>query len=151
MVNHHLVAEGLIVTRLEEQLADINGLKVLCAADLSGVTEKQQHTPALHVLYRGDVVPGGDSVDEGNYHVTRQRWMVVVAVRNARSQSGGQSVREDAGPLMTRVLNALSGWRPTKGLGKLVRVTAPAPGYKGSFGYFPLQFETVLTTTASSD
>ncbi|MDW7746584.1 hypothetical protein [Halomonas sp.] len=151
---HHddyLVAEGLILARLEAQLADLSGLKVLSAADLAGVTEGAQHTPALHVIYMGDAVPGGEQVDQGNYHVLRQRWMVVVAVRNARQQRTGQAAREAAGPLLSRAIQALSGWRPGQGLGPLARVSAPAPAFTpGGFGYFPLQFETVLMTRAPS-
>jgi hypothetical protein len=152
MLADYLVAEGLIVARLEAQLADIDRLKVLRPADLAGVAETAQHTPAIHVLYGGDVVPGGDAVDEGNYHVIKQRWLAVVAVRSPGSQLTGQQVREAAGPVLTRVIQTLSGWRPTQGLGPLVRVPAPPPAYsKGGFGYFPLQFETKLLTSTSVD
>ncbi|MDX1464122.1 MAG: hypothetical protein R3215_00285 [Halomonas sp.] len=151
---HHddyLVAEGLILARLETELADLAGLKVLSTADLAGVDEGAQHTPALHVVYMGDAVPGGEQVDQGNYHVLRQRWMVVAAVRNARQQRSGQATRAEAGPLLSRVIQALSGWRPGEGLGSLTRVSAPRPAFTpGGFGYFPLQFETVLMTRAPS-
>lgn len=150
---HHddyLAAEGRIRDHLETELADLAGLKVLSAADLAGVTEGAQHTPALHVIYMGDAVPQADAVDQP-YQVLRQRWMVVVAVRNARTQRSGQAVREDAGPILSRVIRALSGWRPGQGLGALARTTAPAPAFTpGGFGYFPLQFETVLMTGTPS-
>ncbi len=151
----YLVAEGLILARLEAELADLSssaGLKVLSAADLAGVAEGAQHTPAVHVIYMGDQVPGGDAVDEGNYHLIRQRWMAVVAVRNARSQRTGQAARDAAGPILSRVIQVLSGWRPGQGLGPLRRVSAPAPAFTpGGFAYFPLQFEITLVTSASFD
>lgn len=154
---HHadyLVAEGLILARLEAELADLSssaGLKVLSAADLAGVAEGAQHTPSVHVVYNGDVIPGGDSVDEGNYHVIQQRWIVVVAVRNAGNQRTGKAARDDAGPIISRVIKALSGWRPGQGLSPLRRVTAPGPAFTpGGYAYFPLQFEITLMTSAAS-
>ncbi|AXY41600.1 hypothetical protein [Halomonas sp. JS92-SW72] len=151
---HHadyLVAGGRIIQRLEDLLEDLEELKVLSAADLAEVAEQAQHTPAVFVLYAGDVVPGGAATDQGDYHVLRQRWLVVLAVRSPRKQMGGQSVRDAAGPILSRTLQALSGWRPGPGFGPLVRVNAPAPAYRrGGYGYFPLQFEAVLATQAAS-
>ncbi|ATG73679.1 hypothetical protein AN401_07250 [Zobellella denitrificans] len=155
-VADYLAAEGLIVTRLEAQLADVAGLKILRPADLAGVAELAQHTPAVHVLYGGDVVSTPPTVDQGNYQPLRQRWLVVLAVRNATRTGGGQltgqQVRESAGPLLSQIIAALGGWRPGQGYGPLVRVAAPAPAYRpGGYGYFPLQYETVLLTRASVD
>lgn len=147
----YLAAEALIVARLQEALADLPRLKVLTVADLAGVQQQAQHTPAVQVLYAGDQVPGGAATDRGNYHALRQRWMAVVAVRSVRRQASGQAAREQAGPILSRTLQALAGWRPGQGYGPLVRINAPAPVFRpGGYGYFPLQFETVIVTQAPS-
>ncbi|MDC8804218.1 hypothetical protein PRZ61_12275 [Halomonas pacifica] len=147
----YLAAEGLIMAHLEAELADIQGLKIMTAADVGGVDFMRQHTPAVHVVYTGDQVPGGNATDEGDYHVLKQRWMAVVAVRSVRDQVSGKASREAAGPILSRVLKALSGWRPGPGYGTLVRINAPVPQYhKGGYVRFPLQFETVLVTQAAS-
>tara|TARA_R110001583_G_scaffold63498_2_gene185819 strand:- start:938 stop:1417 length:480 start_codon:yes stop_codon:yes gene_type:complete len=147
----YLAAEDLMIARLEKALTDIERLKVLSPAELADISQAAQHTPALHVIYAGDRVPGGNATDRGNYHVLTQRWLVVVAVRAPQTQSSGRAARGAAGPIISRVIQALSGWRLGVGFGPLVRINAPGPAYrKGGFGYFPLQFETVIATQAPS-
>lgn len=146
MLADYLAAEAAIIGRLKEQVAGFAG--VLGAGDLGAVEEKSQQTPAAHVLYDGDVVAGGGDGRGGNNaaQMVMQRWMVVVAVRNARDPLGGTGARADAGPLITGVIRALSGWAPTEFHRPLRRVQAPRPGYNKGFAYFPLVFEGQILT-----
>jgi len=50
MIENLLVAEELIIERLENTIDDI---KILSTAELSGVTERSQIIPAIHVVYAG--------------------------------------------------------------------------------------------------
>jgi hypothetical protein len=149
VIEDYLAAEPLIIARLAERVTDAT---TLTAADLQGVAEKAQVTPAIHVIYAGDVVPGGAAVDEGNYHLIRQQWMTVIAVRSARGQRSGSGARELAGPLITGAIKALASWRPVQGLGRLRRVPAPRPTFTpGGFAYFPLQWELDVMTEAEHE
>ncbi|GEK71596.1 MULTISPECIES: phage tail terminator protein [Halomonas] len=149
MISDYLAAEQAIIDRLTARLPEV---AIQSAPDLAGVVEDRQVTPAVIVLYAGDQVPGGDAVDQGDYHRIRQRWMTVVSVRSARGQRSGEGVREAAGPLLTQVIQALGGWRPAKGLGRMVRESAPRPAFtRGGYGYFPLQWGIDLLTNQSVD
>lgn len=149
---HHedyLAAEQALIERLK---AEVPGVTIQSAPDLAGITEDRQITPAVIVLYAGDQVPGGDAVDQGDYHRIKQRWMTVVAVRSAKGQRSGEGVRDAAGPLLSKVIQALGGWRPEKGFGRMVRESAPRPAFtRGGYGYFPLQWGIDLLTRQSVD
>lgn len=140
---NYLRIEALLRARIE---ASVAGLKaVLGAADLAGVSEAAQITPAVHVLYDGDevVTRGGDSVAVA----VNQRWLVVVAVRNVRNQATGDAARAEAGELIWEVLRAVQGWQPAADLGPLARVNGPAPAYISGFAYFPLAFNCLVPMT----
>ena len=145
MVNY-LAAESLIVARLKAQVSGI--AHHLTAADLAGVREERQHTPATHTLYDGDDL--GDRAGDGLAQLIRQRWMVVVAVKNARDTRRGAAARAEAGRHITAVLQALAGWSPGTGLGPLVRIPGPRPAFSpGGYAYFPFTFHTVIDTEAA--
>jgi len=142
MLGDYLAAEGLIRARLE---AGVTGARVLAAADLSGIPESAQVTPALHVVYDGDRL--GDDGGRHRGQQVYQRWLVVVAVRNAAGQRSGAGARQAAGPLLSAVLSALLGWSPSPDHQPMKRIDAPRPAFTpGGFAYFPLAFETRINT-----
>ncbi len=140
----YLAAEGLIVGRLEASLgAQVRA--VFSAADLAGVAEQAQITPAVHVVYDGDRL--GDEAGRHRAQQVYQRWLVIVAVRNAKGQATGKGARESAGPIISAVLAALQGWQPSPDHQPLRRIDAPRPVFSpGGFAYFPLAFETRIDT-----
>lgn len=141
-MENYLSAEELIVNRLKSELPELNG-KVFSAADMEGVAESTQVTPAAHVLYFGDrVVDGNGRSSTGEVQCVDQVWYVVLAVRNARTQLTGQAARADAGLLIKKLLKALQGWQPTVEHGPMKRVNGAAPGFKAGFGYLPFCFTT---------
>lgn len=143
MAANYLAAEALLIERLHATVSGVR--KIYSAAELAGVEEQAQTTPALHVVYSGDVLD--DSAARGRGQVVAQEWLVVTAVRNARDQQGGVAAREDAGPLLTQVIEALSGWSPGPGFDPLRRINAPRPAYRpGGYAYFPLGFSTKVIT-----
>lgn len=136
----HLAVEGLLIARIGAQ---VQGLRaVLSAADLAGVSQTQQVTPAVHVLYAGDQVPTGEGARgwTGTPQKINQHWMAVVAVRNARTQRSGEAARSDAGPLLSQLIAALAGYTLGPDFGPLMRVPAPQPAYDASWAYFPTQW-----------
>lgn len=143
MLDNYLSAEALIIQRIKDQVPGLNA--VLSADDLAGVEERSQVAPAVHVLYGGDILAGGaaGSAGRGAARIVRQRWFAVIVVRQARDATGSRA-RAEAGPLISKVLVALSGWPPSAAHRELVRLSAPNPLYRAGMAYFPLAFETQL-------
>lgn len=145
MITDYLSAEPLIVDRLRLQVAAVPDPNVMTAADLSGVEQRAQHTPALHIIYDGDE-PAGESgqSEAGDAQVIWQRWLVVVAVRNVRDTTGGAGARAMAGPLLVSVIQALAGWRPSVDHSPMIRSSAPRPVFDAGFAYYPQLYRTAI-------
>lgn len=148
----HLALEDLLVSRVRDELAAdslVPERNVFTAADLADVEERQQQTPAVHVIYAGDeLVGGGDA--EGGAQVLAQRWYTVVAVRNVRDTRGGAGVRTVAGPILARLIRALSDWTPGPGYTALIRRQGPEAAYSAGFAYYPLLWSSNIVTLGGS-
>jgi hypothetical protein len=152
MLDNYLAAEELIKARLAEKLSEVPALNILSAADLDGVKEASQVTPAVHVMYFDDEVPGsdGDAALKSRHQKTQQLWAVILVVRNVRDKTG-QASREDAGLLISTLLDTLQGWKPSAEHGPLRRRKAPfRTTYRNGFAYFPFLFSTQIVTTGSA-
>ena len=145
-LNDFLAPEPHLVARLREALADCRPMvHVLTGADLASVVEAKQHTPAVHVLWRGFRVL--ETRLDGGAAKLDHTWAVVCAVRNVRTLTSGADARAEAGELAARAGAALMGWRPPNVAGPLRLADAPAAGYSpAGFFYLPLAFrvETVF-------
>lgn len=142
-MENYLEAEQFIIDRLDGLAANPH---ILAATDAPA---RGKLSPALHVLYAGDQIPGSpdSGTDDGYAQVVTQQWMVIVAVRDVQDMQGGTGVRATAGPLIADVLGRLSGWEPGPGFTPMRRVQAPGPRYVDGFGFFPLMFVTQLLFT----
>jgi len=147
-MQNHLALEPLLIDRLKSAVPEFRAVPGM--ADLAAMQESGQPTPAAHVIYQGDTLPSGNNAGQGSAQMVAQTWMVVVAVRTARDTRGGSDAREEAGPLITGVIRALSGWMPGPGFIPMRRVNAPKPGFNAGFGYFPLAFETRFVTNGAT-
>jgi len=101
------------------------------------------------VIYDGDRL--GDSGGRGQAQIVFQRWLAVLAVRNARGQATGEGVAAEAGPVLGAMIVALSGWAPSPEHQPLVRVAAPRPGFSPALGFYPLAFETQISTRGTGN
>jgi len=145
MLDNYLSVEPLIKARLQEAARELP--KVLAADDLEGVKEASQMTPAIHLLNLPDYIPQGkgDSAIRGKSQIVHQRWLTVIVVKNVRDAA---ALRQAAGPLISGVIKALQGWKPSKEHGEMYRKDAPyRQTYRNGFGYFPLLFTTRIITT----
>lgn len=121
-----LAAEGAILARLEEM---VPGVRILSAADLAGIKAGRQVTPAIYLLL--DNIRPESSAARGRALRIRQRWAVVVTVRNVREIKSGAGARQEAGPMITQCIQALSGWTPAEGHTPLLLAeTNMRPGYQ---------------------
>lgn len=141
----YLSAGALIIARLKDRVPGLR--QVLPATALSTLTETGAQSPAAFVLYDGDRL--GDSAMAGRQRVIHQRWLVVLAVRNATQGDGGKAMQDVAGPLISEILGVLQGHALSADHRPLMRVAAPRPGYSPAFAYYPLAFETAIQSAAN--
>ena len=143
----YLALGGLILARLESRLPDLSG-RIKSLGDPAAIDAAGQVTPALFVLFGGETV---ESDRSGRAESVIQTWMVVVSVRSHQDMRSGQSAYAIAGPIVTRVIHALSGWHPGSPYGLLTRVTPSlGPGYENGWYYHPLAWECRFAFSASS-
>lgn len=136
--------EPAILARLREQLANLQPpVKLLTAADLNGVSENQQFTPAVHLIYRGYAV-AENKHDATSARIT-QDWLAVVATRNQAGIRAGYKARENGGEIAMQVCAALMGFKPTGASKPMKLANAPDAGYSAGFHYLPLAFEAEMT------
>lgn len=141
-VKDYFEPEGAIVARIRAAMPQL--VSVLTPFDISDMKEASQPSPAVHVVYTGDSVvpPPAGAVGRGAQSVISQRWLVVLAVRNAKAQLGKtEEIRKVAGPLIPPLLETLQGWAPVEWMRPLSRVGGPPPGFSATFAYFPFMFE----------
>lgn len=137
----YLSAGPLIIARIKAK----TGIEdVRPARELAGIAESAIRSPSVFVVYGGDTL--GANGGRGQAQVVRQRWVVVLAVRNATQGDGGEATATEAGPLITELLESLQGWEPSTNHGPLERKQAQQPGYSPAFAYYPLAFDCQLFT-----
>lgn len=140
--DNFLEAEEHIVARLKDALSALRpGVHVLTAAELAGLAEGTQPTPAVHVLWNGFQVL--ETSHDGTAARLDHTWLVAAAVRNVRDVKSGAAARAEAGKLVMRAGRALMGFRPPANVcGPLRLVSGPGAGYsKAGFLYLPLAFK----------
>ena len=133
-VNDFSQLEDRIVALLKAAVAGMTpAVHVLTAAELEGVRENAQLTPALHVI------SDGFRPTESGHKVARltHTWYVVAAVRNAAAQRSGAAARRQAGPLLARAMAALLSEQLPGTAKPLQLAPAPRGRYAGGFFYLP--------------
>lgn len=133
--------QDAIVDRLKAAEPDAH---IAIADELADLEERQQRTPAIHVIYQG-YTPTRD-LGEGHIQEIQTVWTVVVAVRSARE--GG--TREQAGPLLDAAFTALAGQRPTPDTSPLRLQAGPGSVHRPGFSYYPLTFATRQTVRGAT-
>lgn len=142
-----LLLEPQLMARLSEQLATLSPhVHVLAAADLAGVTEATQVTPAVHVVYQGYRVV--EAASNGRMARLEQTWLATIATRNMKNLRTGAAARADAGLIAGRVAHALMGYRPEAASKPLRLVDGPSAGFSDGFAYLPLAFVAELVLAA---
>lgn len=133
--------EAALIARLKAKVQTPGLVRaVLSAADLAGVKEQSQVTPALHVVLHRFSVADSTATSA----LIAQTWLVVAAVKNSVSGRGAGAAaaraRVDAGMLLDAIVPALLGWRPVTDCSALKIVDPPAPAGGEGFAYYPLAF-----------
>lgn len=155
MLVNYLEAEQGIVERLRLKVPEL--LTIYTPATLGDVEEISQVCPAAHVIYNGETVMSraGNAqaspwdAGDGKLVTAYQYWLVVLTTRNVAAQLQNVSaLRENTGLIMTKILQALQGFKVSENTSPLLRITAPAPEYKAGFSYYPFVFTTQVRVLA---
>lgn len=110
---------------------------VLSSADLADVKESAQKTPAVHLVYGGFRI----AEDMGASWRLQHKWYAVVVVRNVATARSGQAARQDAGPMVARVMDALAGAQVPGATRALTLATPPPASYRAGHQYIPTAYE----------
>lgn len=136
--------QPLLLARLADKLAGLQpAVKVLTAADVDGVAENAQFTPAVHLIYQGYSV--AENRSDGTQARITQQWLAVVATRSQKALRGGDVARSDAGAIAAQVCSALMGYKPSAASKPMRLANAPDAAYTAGFQYLPLGFEIEMT------
>ena len=137
----YLFIGPLIERRLREQLGaeiPVEGIELMSQArDAQDLRER-----VVYVMWGGDRFDGNDGgrAGQGTSQRLLQRWVVWLRVRNL-SATVKDARNDSAGPLLSAMHKALSGWQPEGALRSLWRTQGPAPDYQATSGLYPLAFE----------
>lgn len=136
--------ENEIVARLKETVPA--NVRVMTSAELASVTEGNQPTPAVHVIYRNYRVV--ETRPDGKAARIEQQWMLVVAVKNLRQMISGDAARSDAMELADIVAPSMMGWKAAAATKPFKITNAPAAAQGTGHYYLPLVFVTETSVKA---
>jgi len=140
MIENLLVAEELIIERLENTIDDI---KILSTADLSGVTERSQIIPAIHVVYAGYKLETEGQQSQSMAFI-RQKWITMIVDRDIRSIKNGKTISPNAGIVHSQIIKSLFGYQLSPDH-SFMRLESPQPPrYANNFAYYPIPFSTKI-------
>lgn len=138
--NNFMALEPQIVELVKGAVANHNpAVHVLTAADLAGVKEQLQHTPAIHVVHQG-FTPGNVRSD-GLKAELQHKWLVVAVVSNTHNIRSGATARSDAGALLAQVAAALMGRKLRHASTPLLPTKSPPAWNTAGFYYIPMAFD----------
>ena len=139
----YLFLEPLLIERITAQ---VDGLQLVAGVpDLQTVAENQNYSPAVYVIYLGDEIATGPAGQGGakKIQTVTQNWAVVLAVYSADANGDGSEARRDAGPLLGKLISAVTGWKPSIDVNPFGRSARQSPvAYNAGYFYYPLVFTT---------
>ena len=132
-MDDYLAILGLLIDRLTGLMP---GVTIKPSWGLSRIQENFDTPPAVIVMLEDDRPL--DTNMSGTTQIVEQVWTCIVIVKDSASE---------AGPLISQVIKAVSGWQPASAYTPFRRVKA---GLKHDFSpssalYFPLSFATSFT------
>lgn len=137
--NDFMAIEPHLVARVKAAVAGMNpAVHVLTAAELADVTEANQPTPAVHIVY--DKFRVVEARVDGRVTRLEHTWFAITATRNVSDMRGGAAARLAASSLMAKAGAALAGFNPPGATRPLRLAPAPRPGFHAGYQYLPLAF-----------
>lgn len=123
-----IALESTLVQTLRAALPET--VRLTTAAELADIADGHQPTPAVAVIYDGYRVAHQDPA----HTLLTTGWLIVAMVRHLGDVRGGSSARAEADGILTACIDAVLTLTEHN-----VRIaTAPGPGYRKGYGYYPL-------------
>jgi hypothetical protein len=118
----------------------------LTAADIAGIEEVQQQTPAVSIIYGGLQIT--DNAQNGKAAKVSDRVGIVITERFNEYDAATLYAR--TAPLIEQTIAHLMGWTPDGYTNHLTLAGAPEPLFtQEGFAYFPLEFDIARVIKAS--
>lgn len=142
-MDNFLSAEALLVAHIKASLGDMVRF-VGTMADMQTLEEQSQRTPAVYVVFDG--YTPGQVTPENRAVQLKQRWLVIVTVRNVSSAHTGAAAREDAGEVLMHLFPALQAYKPSAQHSRFELAAPPPAVYREGFAYIPTAWETSIVS-----
>lgn len=138
----YLAVGPLIVERLD---ALLDGVQVKGIEHIAQATETNLLRTTAFVLWERDLFDEseGGRASRGSSQIASQVWTVLLAVRHA-SQVDETARNTVAGPLLSLIHQALSGWQPDATHRPFRRTNGRQASYGKNVGLYPLSFAITL-------
>jgi hypothetical protein len=146
MSNAALLLDYLFLGPLIEQRLrnEVSGLAVRGIEQLAQATEANVRSLDAFVLFEGESFAEGDAGRaSSSSQLVTQKWTVLLAVRNA-SQVDANGRNNAAGPYLSSMHKALSGWTPPDAFRAMRRSNGRQASYGGNTALYPLTFSITL-------
>lgn len=137
---NYFAVEPLIIARLVAQFGtDLQ--KVGGVAEFEATLENDGPYPSAFVLYDGESIE--QKGPTGRILRSLQRWQVSLLTRPALNVNTGNASLVESGTLLSRIVDALTGWTPATGFQAMMRVQAAGQSviYANGLAMFTLDFE----------
>lgn len=137
---NYFAVEPLLIARITAQLGD-DLQKVGGVAEFEATLENDSPYPSAFVLYDGESIE--QKGPTGRILRSKQRWQVALLTRPAIAVNTGNASLIESGTLLSRLVDALTGWVPAAGFQALMRTQANGQSviYANGLAMFTLDFE----------
>ena len=96
--------------------------------------------PCFYVLFDG-YVPTRE-LSHGKVQQLDQSWRIVAVVKNAKGQTSGKGIREEAGPMLELMLTSMAGYQVSSEFSPFSIAPSNGPQFTEQFGYFEVNLST---------
>lgn len=146
MAVDELALGARLVRHFRDNMPELADVFVLL--QLADVVTRVASSPSLVVVYDGDEVVGASGA--GETVLVRQRWLLILAVRNASPDQS--DLGADAGPLLGRVRQLMAGAVLAPSTMPARRINGPKPVYlETGFAYYPTAYAFELASPCEQE
>lgn len=141
----YLFLEDAFIQRIKSEVAGLANVEGM--PDLQSLGDQIPQSPAVYVIYLGDAVPQGVTAQGASKAVQKveQRWGLVLGINVADSTGDGVAARRAAGPLLSQLIMAITGWHPEGIATPITRAPGATPAqYNDGLYFFPVVFSATI-------
>ena len=150
-INSPTDIERLIVERLGARVKDAGLVKfVYDTKQYADAEEQSQLVPALAVIYNGYEPTAEEG--RGLVQAVEFEFLTVIITRSSANTLRSTGAKTMASEIFHETVQALTGWKPAPGVGRLKLSPGPGAGYSDAgFVYMPVAWKARVTYTPKPD